>query len=67
MMSKIPVYIIESERGWGQKVDEIKHFDNVQEADDFVAQYNLQNDKDEVPDWYMYATRTLGYGVSIPG
>ena len=49
------VVIIESEIGWGQKVDEIKEFDNKEEAEKFVKEFNSKNDKDYVPDWYMYA------------
>ena len=50
------VFIIESERGWGQKVDEKKFFESYEEAEAFVKKFNSQNDKPEVPDWYMYAT-----------
>lgn len=49
------VDIIESERGWGQKVDEIKYFDNEPEAKKFVEDYNADNNLPQVPDWYMYA------------
>lgn len=49
------VYIIESERGWGQRVDEVMEFDDRLEAEKFVAQYNAANDKPYVPDWYMFA------------
>jgi len=49
------VDIIESERGWGQKVDEVKFFDDETEANEFVEEYNSHNDKPYVPDWYMYA------------
>lgn len=51
----IKVEIIESERGWGQKIDEIKEFKNIKEAQKFVKEFNSKNDKDYVPDWYMYA------------
>jgi len=54
---KVKVLIIESERGWGQKVDEVKEFDTEAEADTFIADYNKENNKDKVPDWYMYATK----------
>lgn len=50
------VEIIESERGWGQKVDDVKYFDNEKEAKEFVKQYNSTNTKTTVPDWYMYAS-----------
>lgn len=52
------VDIIESERGWGQKVDETIYFDNESEARDYVKQYNDKHNPpvQVVPDWYMYAT-----------
>lgn len=49
------VDIIESERGWGQKIDETIYFDNEPEAREYVRQYNRRNTAKEVPDWYMYA------------
>ncbi len=49
------VEIIESERGWGQKVDEVKYFDNEKEAKAFCERYNRENTSDVVPDWYMVA------------
>ena len=49
------VDIIESERGWGQKVDDIKFFDSEDEAKAFVRDYNKDNNLPQVPDWYMYA------------
>lgn len=50
------VQLIESERGWGQKVDKIEYFDDPVEAKQFVDAFNASNNKDYVPDWYMYAT-----------
>lgn len=50
------VDIIESERDWGSKVDEVKYFDEEKEAKEFVATFNAKNNKETVPDWYMYAT-----------
>ena len=50
------VDIIESERGWGQKIDETKYFDNEAEARKYAADYNNKyNTSKEVPDWYMRA------------
>ena len=54
-MAKFRVDLIESERGWGQRLDERKYFDSADEAWKFVEDFNSQNDKDSVPDWYMYA------------
>lgn len=49
------VNIIESERGWGQKLDDVKYFDNELEAREFVKKYNSKNTAPVTPDWYMYA------------
>ena len=49
------VIIIEYELGWGSEVDEVKYFDNEQEAKDFCKEFNAKNDKGYVPDWYMRA------------
>lgn len=57
---KIRVLIIESERGWGRKVDEVKEFTSREKAEAFVKKYNQKNVDDwnkthEVPEWYMQA------------
>jgi hypothetical protein len=49
------VVIIESERGWGQRIDEEMEFPTKAEAEAFIAKYNTQNNQPTVPDWYMYA------------
>lgn len=56
-MSNTKVLIIESERGWGQKVDEVKEFGDRDEAIKFVKDYNNKYNppKEVTPDWYMYA------------
>lgn len=54
-MSRVYVEIIESERSWGQKIDEIKYFDSISEADKFIKEFNADNTEDHVPDWYMVA------------
>lgn len=52
---KTKVLIIESERGYGQKIDEVKYFNTKAEAEQFVEKYNECNNLPQVPDWYMYA------------
>lgn len=52
---KFKVDLIESERGWGQKIDETKEFDTYEEAVKFMDDFNKDNNKDSVPDWYMVA------------
>jgi hypothetical protein len=49
------VEIIESERGWGQKIDEVKYFDSEESAKDFCKRYNADNPAGPAPDWYMQA------------
>ena len=50
------VVIIESERGWGSKIDEELYFDNEAEARKYAIDYNNKyNTATEVPDWYMRA------------
>lgn len=50
------VDLIESERGWGQKIDETLYFDNEVEARQYALDYNLKhNNLDYVPDWYIRA------------
>lgn len=50
------VEIIESERGWGSKVDEVKYFDNFDDAAEFVREFNSHNIAASAPDWYMVAS-----------
>ena len=52
------VDIIESESGWGQRVDGTKFWDekDLDKAEKFVEDYNKSNNLDHVPGWYMYAT-----------
>lgn len=49
------VDICESERGWGQRLDETCEFTNYQEALEFSEDFNSKNTQDTVPDWYLYA------------
>jgi hypothetical protein len=49
------VDLIESERGWGSKIDETVYFDNEAEARKYCEDFNAQNTATTVPDWYMRA------------
>jgi len=58
MSNLVHVAIIESERGFGQKIDEIREFkgeDAKEKAEAFVKKYNAANTEDKVPDYYTYA------------
>ena len=49
------VDLIEFERGWGSRVDDILFFDNEPEARKYVEDFNSRNTEKTVPDWYMIA------------
>jgi hypothetical protein len=50
------VFMIESERGWGSKIDEVKEFPTYDEALKFCDDYNKKwNSWPMVPDWYIVA------------
>lgn len=54
------VNIIESERGWGRKVDRVKEFPTEKQAKDFIKEYNKDNTSESAPDWYMQAELVPG-------
>lgn len=61
-MTTYRVDIIESERGWGQKVDDRKYFtgpNSLKEAEAFVVEHNKQNNLSYVPDIYWRAERPI--------
>lgn len=49
------VTIIESERGWGQRIDDVMEFKNYEDAKKYQIKFNADNNKNYVPDWYMVA------------
>ena len=51
----VKVNIIESERGWGSKIDEVKEFETLELAEAFCTEFNAQNTEPTAPDWYMRA------------
>jgi hypothetical protein len=53
------VTIIESERGWGQRVDDVLKFKTYEEAKKYQDNFNAENTADEVPDWYMVACKPV--------
>ena len=52
---KFLVTVIESERGWGQKVDEVREFDTYGKAAKFRDSINRQNTTTTAPDVYWRA------------
>jgi len=51
LVVKVPV--TESERGWGQKIDDYVVCLSNEDGLAFTKEFNSKNDKTEVPDWYM--------------
>lgn len=58
---KFKISIWEYERGWGSRLDDVKEFDTAEEADAFIINFNSKNNEEEIPDWYMVASRN-NYG-----
>ena len=54
---KFKAAIMEYERGWGSRLDEVHEFDTVEEQEKFIEDFNAQNTSPTVPDWYMVATK----------
>lgn len=68
------VPMLESEAGWGRKVDGYAGpFDTLEEAQAFQTAYNKKwNDEPETPEWYItaldpveYAWQKCEYGTSV--
>ncbi len=54
--NKFRVLMIESEAGWGQKIDEIKTFKTKKAAIKFCETYNKRyNSEPTTPSWYIMA------------
>ena len=50
------VEMIESEAGWGSRLDERLYFAEEEVAKQFVERYNKKwNNSSTVPDWYIFA------------
>ena len=49
------VAVIESERGWGRKVDDFMVCLTVDDAKAFTNEFNSKNTSQTAPDWYMQA------------
>lgn len=56
-MAKYVVPMLESERGWGSKIDGYAGpFDTLVQASQFTVDYNKKNNNEAfTPDWYIVA------------
>jgi hypothetical protein len=51
----IKVPVIESEAGWGSKIDDYMVCISMEDADKFIKEFNSKNNEPITPDWYMFA------------
>lgn len=47
------IAVIESEKGWGRKIDDYMICLSVDDANAFKSEFNAKNVSDVAPDWYM--------------
>jgi hypothetical protein len=67
IMIAIKVPVIESEAGWGSRIDDYMVCLSVEDADNFIKEFNSKNNKADTPDWYMYAESTkIPFDLSEP-
>lgn len=51
----VTVNIWEMDSFSGRSLDEVKEFQTVEDAKEFVKTFNAGNTEKPTPDWYMYA------------
>lgn len=51
------VAIVEYERGWGSKVEDVHEFKSYTKAEKFVEKFNSRNTAKVAPDYYVQAER----------
>jgi hypothetical protein len=49
----VKIAVIESEKGWGRKIDDYMVCLSVDDANEFKKEFNSKNTEDSTPDWYM--------------
>jgi len=54
-MEAFIVPVIESERGWGSKIDDYMICLSYKDAEEFIKEFNSKNISTTVPNWYMQA------------
>jgi hypothetical protein len=57
MGKSVKVFIIESELGWGQKIEQTLNFPTRAKANAYARKYNRTHcpPMEVTPEWYMYA------------
>jgi hypothetical protein len=59
MYLAIKIPIIESERGWGERIDDYMVCKTMEDAKSFIDEFNSKNTEEKTPDWYMYAENSF--------
>ena len=49
----VKVAVIESEAGWGRKIDDWMVCLSIEDAKSFEKEFNSKNTESSAPDWYM--------------
>lgn len=49
----VKIAVIESEAGWGRKIDDYMVCLTVEDAKAFETEFNSKNTETSTPDWYM--------------
>ncbi len=49
----VKIAIIESESGWGRKVDDWMVCQSIEDANEFRIEFNSKNTEESTPNWYM--------------
>jgi hypothetical protein len=50
----VKIAVIESEAGWGRKIDDWMVCLSIEDAKAFEKEFNSENTQSSAPDWYMY-------------
>jgi len=53
MATVVKVPVVESERGWGRKIDDYMVCLSYADGLEFTKEFNAKNTETTVPDWYM--------------
>lgn len=53
MKAVVKIPVIESEAGWGRKIDDYMVCLTVADAENFRIEFNSKNTEETVPEWYM--------------
>jgi predicted DNA binding protein len=49
----VKIAVIESEKGWGRKIDDWMVCLSVEDANLYKKEFNARNVEEQTPDWYM--------------